>query len=396
MLKKSFITISIVLQFFMAWFLLTFLIFGDSSANWIEFLSYLLLVFIPHIIVLFFYKKKNIAPSIVLGVGLYLITAIILSFLDNINDFYVTGMSGVDLSSSISVMAIHFTVLLGCLVLTNKTPEQIKELKRQLPIIFLCIIITLLFIVFPFTYARQIEPNSYLALGYLDIKDMVSELLSSIFLGFFYIYSQLNILSGFIIYIFIFIGIVYTTRKKFNYNLSFIKKLFLFFTPIWLYMAILATPNTNKIKNALHNNFKNFTFTWDTANKLQSYNVNINNTRFTIWCDEKVVSTKQSASCSDKLKVLQIDKTEMVVDDTFTQALDVGMFAKVNLYPDKKNSCITTKNTALIDNKKFLVTTKACDDRNFPIMAELKWEGSVRPILHCFATSTCHFIGRYY
>lgn len=171
--KIVIVVISLIVQIIIGLFLLSIMIFSDSRASLIETTVYYILVLLPYMIVLInYFKEKNITKSILISSWLYFLSAIILTYLPLIDNFYVTGVGGVWLTS-LSVMVIHAIILILTLFTLKAWIWIIKLFKKQIPITTLCLIFTFFLFWFFNTFANYIEPNSYLALWILDFKDII-------------------------------------------------------------------------------------------------------------------------------------------------------------------------------------------------------------------------------
>lgn len=389
MYRKAVIITSLLLQLVASWFLLSFIIFADSSANWLEWVSYILLSIIPYVVVLTIYlRRKNIKKAIFVGIGLYFLSAIILTFLPLIKNFYVTGMGGVGLTS-ISVMAIHAVITFLIVFLLSRTPEQNTRLKKQLLLILLCSLFTFFLFGFFNTLAWKIEPSSYLALGYLDIKQTLSTAGESVLFGFFNVFLKLTILFVITAYAVACLSLIYYKEKRSAKPLSFGNKLILFFVPIWLAVGVYAVVNGQQIKESLTYNFANFQPVWSHRSQIRPFTVKLNNTSFVIWCDKKPVTNNQTVSCGNRLKVSIADKPVGIDESVYPKELNVGMFEKIPKYSDTERKCTYTKNDATINGKLFLIATEQCNSRNFPVLARIEWDEFVRPLLSCFGSEQC-------
>lgn len=389
MYRKIIIFASLLLQLFASWFLLSFLIFADAHADWFEQVVYLLLSVAPYIVALTIYlRQKQIKKSILISVGLYFLSAIILTFIPLIKNFYVTGMGGVGLIS-ISVMAIHALITFFTIYFLSRTPEQNIGLKKQLPLILLCSVFTFFLFGFFNTVARNIEPNSYLALGYLDIKETLSTLGLSIFIGFFNVFLKLVYLFAIIVYAVICFGLIYYKEKRSAQPLSFGKKLILFFIPIWIAVGVYALAHEQQIKESMAYNFANFQPVWSHRSQIRPFTVKLNNTSFVVWCEREPITNDQTVSCGNRLKVSIGDKPVGIDESVYPKELNVGMFEKIPIYSDTERACRYTKNDATINGKLFLVTTEQCNPRNFPVLAGIEWDEFIRPLLLCFGSEQC-------
>lgn len=385
MYKKITIAISLALQLIVGWFLLTVIVFADSHANLLESITYHALAILPYGIALAIYlRQKSIKKSVLIGTGLYFLSAVILTFLPLIDDFYVTGMGGVGLVS-VSVMAVHAVILFLTLFALKQKGSENKALKKQIPIIILCLAFTFFLLGIFRTFAWNIEPSSYLALGYLDFKDVVSTAGQSVLVGIFTSFYNLTILFAFIVYTLVLHWILRNKKAE----LSFGKKIAIFFAPIWIVTGIYAAINQQEIRQGLVNNFANFQPVWDHRALIEPYTVELNDTSLTVWCDSEPEISEQSVVCKNRFEVALADKPIESAESVYPKLIDVGLFEKIPLHSDITRSCIYTENSTTVDGTLLMVKTERCNSRNFPVLARIEWDEFMLPLMECFGIENC-------
>lgn len=387
-LIKTVITIlaASVIQISAGWFLLSNIVFADSHPNLIESILYFLLVLTPYAATLAVYiKTARAKQAVLLGILGYFASAVILTLAPLINGFYVTGVGGVGLVS-LSVMTVHLIILLFTLKLLkiNREVGRTKIELKNFAIAFLCVAVSLFFIGFFKTLAWNTEPNSYLALGYLDLKDLAAGIGESLFMGLLSVILDLRILGILTAYS----VLIYILLGRVGKHLNFSKKILVIFVPIWIVIALFVAMSGQTLKQGLHDNFINFQPTWDNQSLITNHKVELSGVSFTVWCDTTLDVSDQSIECKNRYTVLPTDRLR-TPRDTYSKQINVGLFEEVAIQSNTTTECVYTENDIQIDNAFFTLKTEWCDSRNFPVMASIEWEEFVLPVIECFGFDKC-------
>lgn len=388
--KIIIVVISLIVQIILGSFLLSIMIFSDSRASLIETIVYYILVLLPYVIVLInYFKEKNIVKSILITSWLYFLSAIILTYLPLIDNFYVTGVGGVWLTS-LSVMVIHAIILILTLFTIKKWIGIIKLFKKQIPIITLCLIFSFFLFWFFSTFASYIEPHSYLALWILDFKDIIYYIKFAVMKGFFDTFYYIIYLFFIVIY-----SIIFFLLLKYK-KLKFWKKIIIYFLPIWMTIFIYSLINSQNIQQNLSYNFANFNSIWDYHSSIKPYNIEFNEKELIVWCNKNPEITKKSIKCWEGFEIisnnklisenLSINKNKDILGGII---FNTGLFKDISLYPDTTGNCVYWKNNIEIDDTIFTVNTKRCNTRNFPTLASIEWEEFSLPLMQCLWREKC-------
>lgn len=385
--KTVALIIATTIQASVGWFLLGNIIFADSHPNLIESILYFLLVLTPYAATLAVYiKTARAKQAVLLGILGYFVSAVILTLAPLINGFYVTGVGGVGLVS-LSVMTVHLIILLFTLRVLKINREGSKFELKSFLVTFLCVAVTLFFVGFFKTLAWNAEPNSYLALGYLDLKDLAAGIGDSFFMGLLSVILDLRILGILTAYS----VLIYILLGRVGKHLNFSKKILVIFVPIWIVIGIFAVMSGQALQQGLRDNFSNFQLTLDNQSLITSHEVELSGVSFTVWCDTTLDVSDQSIECKNRYTVLPTDRLR-TPRDTYPKQINVGLFEEVAIQSNTATECVYTENDIQIDTAFFTLKTERCDSRNFPVMARIEWREFILPLVECFGFDKCEMI----
>lgn len=386
-MKKNILTIitASILQVLVGWFLLTVIIFADSGPDRIDSILYFSLVLTPFAVALAVYlntARKGKAVS--LGVFSYFVSAFVLTFLPLIDGLYVTGVAGVGLTS-LSVMSVHLVIFLLTFHVLKMIREGRKLKLNHGVVTFLCVATTCFFIGFFKTLAWHSEPYSRLALGYLDLKDLMTGIWESLFAGLLHSFLDLRILTALIVHA-VFIYVVWRWKGE---QTNFKKKILVVFVPIWIVIGVYSILNYQMIQRGLSDNFSNFQLTWDHQNLINDYHVELNGVPLSAWCDTELRVDDQGIRCENRYTVVSTDRLRTPPEDVYPKVLNVGLFEKVPIHSNTATECVYSDDDIQISSAFFTLKTERCDSRNFPVMARIEWDEFVLPLIACFGFDMC-------